>query len=131
MGRKPTVGEKAPKSAFASDLHQYLMHIYTASGLTAREASDRTGGQRGKSWWGDLVKGTKILTTNDIQMIADMLGMTPYQFVRNAKDYAQNVGGSEEDGSDLPDEVERKMRQTEHDLAATEGRNEAETPTAE
>lgn len=129
MGHKPSTGtEKQPPTAFARDLLDYLSVL---RGKTSVRAIARLGPDRGVTWWAEVFRGAKILTTNDVQMIADMLGVSAYDFVRNARRlsrgepydvYSFDVGPSAEDYeiSEAPDEslpaaAERFTRKGERD----------------
>lgn len=143
MGRKPTVnGETAGQhSQFAREMTAYLNHIREDSGLSVRGVSALTPDARSNSWWAEIFNGKKILTTNDIHFISvDLLGMSPYRFVENARRYAGHeevstvrfgVGGLPDDVEVLSQAEEQALRQSDLGLAAYRGRNEAENPTAE
>lgn len=106
MGRKPTVGGKAEHSQFAKDITAYVDSVREATGLSIRQLADLTEGQRGKSWWADILNGKNILTTNDVHYIATLLGISPYEMINEARRLAKgplravrtfNVDGITED----------------------------------
>lgn len=143
MGRKPTVnGETAAQhSQFAREMTAYLNHIREDSGLSVRGVSALTPDARSNSWWAEIFNGRKILTTNDVHYIAaNLLGLSPYKFVDNARRYASgeavstvrfNVGALPDDVDVLSQAEEQALRKSDLGLAAYRGRNEAETPTAD
>jgi len=138
MGHKPTVGG-GEHSSFARDMTAYLNAIREEQKLSIRKVAALTPGTRGNTWWADIFNGSKILTTNDIHFIAtELLGISPYEYVSNARRYAQgqptalvtfNVGGRGDDAPVLTAEQERHYR--EDGIAALRGRNDAQTPHAE
>ena len=69
------------------------------------------------------------MTTNDIKVAADVFGLSPYEFVANARLHALDVGGAGDDGAVLSREEEKKLRQSDHDLAAKRGRDETQEDT--
>lgn len=90
MGRKATVTPRGDggHSEFALAIGAYLNRIQADSGLSGRAIAERSN--RAHSWWADVLNGTKTITTNDINYIAtDMLGITPYRFVENARRLAE------------------------------------------
>lgn len=140
MGRKPTVGTTAEHSQFARDLTAYLTHVREESGLSVRRVSALTPGERGNSWWADIFNGSKILTTNDVHYISNLLGINPYEFVANARRLTKgealptvrfSVGRSGDDDSTLTPQQEKALRKSDVALAALRGRNEADVPHAE
>lgn len=140
MGRKPTVGGKAEHSQFARDLTAYLTHVRETQGLSVRNVSAATVGDRSNSWWADIFNGSKILTTNDVHYIAGLMGISPYEFVANARRLSKgervapvkfSVGGNGDDDSTLTREREREIRKSDVGLAAKRGRNEADVPHAD
>lgn len=141
MGKKPTVGGTAAHSLFAREMTAYLEHVRRESGLSVRGISAQTEGTRSNSWWAEVFNGKKILTTNDIHYIAtELMGIDPYRFVQNAKSLALGedvppvrfiVGGLDDDERVLSQEEESLLRQSDLELAAYRGRNEAEMPHAE
>lgn len=142
MGRKPTVGGKAAEhSQFAREITAYLNRVREESNLSVRGVSAQTVGERSNSWWADIFNGSKILTTSDIDYIAtELLGVTPYRFVDNARKFAEGletpparfyVRALDDDVHELTREQEQELRRSDVDLAAYRGRNEAETPHTE
>lgn len=142
MGRNPTVGGKADEhSQFARDVTAYLRHVREVSGISIRTLSSLSAGTRSNSWWAEIFKGSKILTTNDIHYIAqDLLGISPWKFVDNARKLAAgepfveaafSVGGSVEDGPTLEVDHEEVVRKSDVGLAALRGQNEGNVPHAD
>lgn len=106
MGRKATVGGKAEHSQFAKDITAYVDAVRKSSGLSIRELAELSEGHRAKSWWGDILNGKNILTTNDVHYIATMIGISPYTMIAEARQRASspistvrtfNVGGTTDD----------------------------------
>lgn len=136
MGRKPTVGLTAAQSQFAQEMTRYLDHVREESGLSIRRVSDQTIGVRSNSWWAEIFNGKKILTTSDIDYIStELLGITPFRFVEYARALAEEgvappvrfyVGDLDDDVRVLTQEEESFLRQSELELAAYRGRNEAD-----
>lgn len=112
MGRKPTVGAPV-HSEFAQDITAYLQAIQDKASVRSIAAA---APQRKLTWWSTVFNGKNALTTDDIDFIArDMLGISPYEFVREAREYKRtgmrparsfNVGTHPEDVdfSEAPDE---------------------------
>lgn len=136
MGHKPTVGLTAAQSQFAQEMTRYLDHVRERSGLSIRGVSAQTVGKRGNSWWADIFNGKKILTTSDIDYIStELMGITPFRFVEYARLLAEGgetppvrfyVGALDDDVHVLTQEEELFLRQSELELAAYRGRNEAD-----
>ncbi|MBT2485774.1 MULTISPECIES: hypothetical protein [unclassified Microbacterium] len=119
MPKQPTVGKGTAKSRalnpdkhtehtpFAMSITAYIDHVRQASGLSIRGVSRISAGQRGLTWWADIFKGEKILTTNDVHYIAtELMGISPYELVANARRLSSgqpipvqtfNVGGITDD----------------------------------
>lgn len=147
MGKQPTVGKgtattRAEHSRFAKGITAYLDRVRTDDGLSIRAVSRLSAGQKSNSWWAEIFNGEKILTTNDIHYIAtELLSISPYRLVSNARALAEGaehvpfasfvVGGMGEAGRTLTRAEERDLRQSEVELAAYRGQNEAEQPHAD
>lgn len=146
MGKQPTVGKGTAKtpvehSQFARDVTTYINSIREADGLSIRDVWRLSAGKRANSWWALIFKGEKILTTNDIHHVAvDLLNISPFRLVENARALAEGeeplfasfiVGGVGDAGRTLTRAEELALRQSEHELAAYYGRNEAEHPPAD
>lgn len=79
----------APES-FAGHLNAYLWHLIEPKGAekSGRWLESATAGARKKDYWSEILKNKKSMTTNDIQVVAEVvLGISPYQFVRDARDW--------------------------------------------
>lgn len=83
--------------------------------------------------WAQILRGKKVMTTNDVKVAADVFELSPYDFVSGARLFAASrpgdVGGREEDGDVLDPERDREIRRSDVDLAAFRGRNDADAPT--
>lgn len=102
---------------FSSDLNEYLRKVLADSGredLSGRWLEKITGRARSYDYWSKVVKGTAAMTTNDIQVLGTAFGISPYEFVANARRWingqpvplvAPNVGPHEDDyqRSEYPD----------------------------
>lgn len=153
MSKQPTVGKGTAKSRalnpdkntehslFAMSITAYIDHVRQESGLSIRGVSRLSAAQRGLTWWADIFKGEKILTTNDLHYIAvELFGISPYRLVENARKYAEGlkpspvrfgVGGFGDYEETLTAEEEQELRQSELELAAYRGQNQADLPHAE
>lgn len=137
MGKKP-VGDNP--DSFASDLNAYFKHVVSAytPATDGRWLAEVTDNIRGKGYWSGLLKGDRAMNTNDIDVIARTFNVSPFDFVRYAHMHAAgektpdlNVGDSLEDGDTLTPEQEQAIRQSDVELAALEGENDAEIPRAD
>ncbi|MCT1363349.1 hypothetical protein [Microbacterium sp. p3-SID131] len=141
MGHKPTVGLTAANSQFAQEITRYLEHVRARSGVSVRKVSEQPASKRANSWWAEIFNGKKILTTSDIDWIStDLLGITPFRLIEYARLHAEGsatppvrfyVGDLDDDVNVLTQEEESFLRQSELELAAYRGRNEADKPHAE
>lgn len=123
-----TTSHAAP-GEFSAELNDYLRKVLADHGredLSGRWLEKMTESARRYPYWSKLVKNTASMTTNDIQVLSIAFGISPYEFVANARRWANsqpvpavgaNVGGHGEDWerSEFP-EGERK-------IAAEEERN--------
>jgi len=128
---------------FSADLNGYLQKVLADNGKVDRSGrwlEEITEGARSYDYWSKIVKDTRAMTTNDIQVLAEAFGISPFDWVNNTQRHAAgkdtpalvfNVGGHEEDVNVLSADEERELRQSDVDLAAYRGRNEAEHPHAE
>lgn len=128
---------------FSADLNAYLAKVLADNGREDRSGrwlEEITGQARRYDYWSKVVKNTRAMTTNDIQVLSAAFGISPFDWVNNTRRHAEgkdtpklilNVGGHEEDQSTLTAEEERDLRQSDVDLAAYRGRNEADQPHAE
>lgn len=98
----------ATPGQFANELGDYLRHLVKANGredLSGRWLEAVTSGARKRDYWAALIKGTREMTTNDVDVVANAFGMPdPFTYVRNAHTLAEtgdaptfNVGPHEED----------------------------------
>lgn len=128
LRRQPSV-QVNEHSGFALDLMRYLNEL---KGEMSGRAFAKAAATGTHDHWAKILAGTKVMTTNDVKVAADVLGITPYAFVAGAKEFAEsNVGPLDDDGRVLTREQEQELRQSDLDLAAKRGRNEAEIPHAE
>lgn len=98
----------AEPGQFANELGEYLRYLLAANGrqdLSGRWMESITAGARKRDYWTALIKGTREMTTNDIDVVAAAFGLpTPFDYVRNAHELAEtgtapifNVGPHPED----------------------------------
>lgn len=134
MGKKPIGNDPDP---FASDLNAYFQHVVSlhTKARDGRWLASLTDGTRGKGYWSGLLNGTRAMNTNDIDVIARIFNVSPFDFVRYAQKHAAgeetpvlNVGDHLEDGDTLTAEQEQEIRKSDLELAALEGENDAENP---
>lgn len=130
-------------AGFSSDLNAYLQKVLADNGredLSGRWLEEITGRARRYDYWAKIVKDTRAMTTNDIQVLASAFGISPFDWVTNAQRHAAgedtpplifNVGGFEDDLPTITAEEERALRQSDHELAALRGRNDADVPHAD
>ncbi|MFJ2506286.1 hypothetical protein [Microbacterium sp. NPDC087592] len=128
---------------FSADLNEYLKKVLSDNGKVDRSGrwlEEVTAGARSYDYWSKIVKDTRAMTTNDIQVLADAFGISAFDWVTYTQMHAAgeetptlvfNVGGHEEDVNVLTAEEELELRQSDVDLAAYRGRNEAEHPRPE
>lgn len=131
----------AQSEGFSADLNAYLKHIINGHGrddLSGRWLTEITHSARARDYWSKLVKNERAMNTNDIDVLATAFGMSPFEFVRQARALAEgdevpvpNVRPLEEDVPVLSREEEQALRKSDHDIAAYRGRNEADIPHAE
>lgn len=98
--RKPSV-QVNEHSGFAMELRAYLNEA--RKGMTGRDFAKRAAAGT-HDHWAKILAGTKVMTTNDIKVAAEVLGKDPYTFVEEAKKFARanvipfpNVSGSTDD----------------------------------
>lgn len=120
MGKKPVGSDP---DDFATDLNVYFEHVVSAhtKARDGRWLAEVTGGVRSKGYWSGLLKGTRAMNTNDIDVIARIFNVSAFDFVRYARDFAHgkpvpvlNVGAHPEDYeiSKDPGEFERQAAET-------------------
>ncbi|MGH3703767.1 MAG: hypothetical protein ACRDT9_03980 [Agromyces sp.] len=116
MGRRSVT---TPASGFALQLGEYLWHLVEADGgdRTGRHLSRVLNGERARDYCGKLLDGSSAMNTNDIALIADWLEISPYEFIRQAREWApatvtpirRNVGAGTEHvdlhSVEIPDDV--------------------------
>lgn len=82
--RKPSV-QPNEHSWFALELAAYLNHL--RGDMAGREFARRaTAGTH--DHWSRILAGKKIMTTNDVKVAAEVFGLNPYDFVRDARTFA-------------------------------------------
>ena len=115
MGKK----SHAAPDGFAAELNAYLAHLLNQQGrqdLSGRWLETATDGARSRDYWAGFVKNDRAMNTNDIDVLAKLFGMSPFEFVRNARELAdvgphpEDFHVSEDPGDALPHaaETERK-----------------------
>ncbi|WP_405375893.1 MULTISPECIES: hypothetical protein [unclassified Microbacterium] len=87
MGRKGT----SDPDAFANELGAYFKHVIATqtSAVDGRWLAEASGGARGREYWRKRLAGTDALTTNDIDILAKIFDVSPFDFVRWARLYAE------------------------------------------
>lgn len=124
-----------PRTDFAHRLNAFFKlqvdeRGWDASGrrMEAQAAEDEPR----RTVWAKFYRDTQAMNANEIEIAARIFEMTPYEYVARARLLPlPNVGDVDEDGRTLTDEEERELRQSDVDLAAMRGRNEAEPPVAD
>jgi hypothetical protein len=77
--------------AFSEDLNAYLKKVlkdHDRTDLSGRWLDALTNGARSYDYWSKIVKNTRAMTTNDIQVLAEAFDVTPYAWVQSAREYA-------------------------------------------
>ena len=75
-------------AGFSADLNAYLKKVLQDNGrqdLSGRWLTSITGGARKHDYWGGIVKNTRAMTTNDVQVLAQTFGISPYEWVANTR----------------------------------------------
>lgn len=123
--RQPSV-QVNEHSGFALELAAYLRAELKDRALSGRQFADLAAAGT-HDHWAKIIARTKVMTTNDVKVAAEVLGMDPYTFVANSKVVAtaQNIGGRFHDEGVLDPKREELLR-SDVDLAALRGRNDAE-----
>lgn len=123
--RQPSV-QVNEHSGFALELAAYLRAELKHRGLSGRQFADLAAAGT-HDHWAKIIARTKVMTTNDVKVAADALGMNPYAFVATARKLADtpNVGGTFKDG-DVLDAQREELIRSDVELAAMRGRNDAE-----
>lgn len=128
LRRQPSV-QVNQHSGFALDLMRYLNEL---KGDMSGRAFSKLAAAGTHDHWAKIIAGTKVMTTNDVKVAADVFGMSPYEFVAGARELAKkNVGPLDDDGRVLTREQEQELRRSDLDLAANRGRNDADVPHAD
>ncbi len=121
---------------FSADLNAYLKKVLEEDNgredRSGKWLENVTGGARRYDYWSKIVKGTRSMTTNDVQVIAMTFGISPFEWVANARRHAAgqktlplSVRGVGEDVSKLTPAQEREIRQNDPAIAALHGRDES------
>lgn len=72
-------------TAFAQKTCAYLAHLHRESGMTYRALEQATG--RSRSTIGRYLNGEQAMNANDVEVFAVVYGLTPYEFVSNARTF--------------------------------------------
>lgn len=74
---------------FATQLSSYLAHLVTEAGgdMSGRWLSARI--DRSRDYCRKILNVVQAMTTNDIALVADLFDVSPYQFVRDARDWGE------------------------------------------
>lgn len=80
---------KKQPSQFARDLNAYVRHVVGqhTTAVDGRWLADRT--DRGKDYWRKVLTEDDALNTNDVQILANLFGVNPYEFIRSARSHAR------------------------------------------
>ena len=74
--------------SFASHINGYLWSLIAdEADASGRWLERATGGVRKKDYWKKITDNTQAMTTNDIHVVADLFDISPYEFVRNAREW--------------------------------------------
>ena len=76
---------------FSADLNAYLKKVLADNGKEDRSGrwlEEVTGHARRYDYWSKLVKDSRAMTTNDIDVLAKTFGTTPVDWVTNTQRYA-------------------------------------------
>lgn len=126
--RQPSV-QVNEHSGFALDLMRYLNEL---KGEMSGRAFAKQAAAGTHDHWAKILAGSKVMTTNDVKVAAEVFGLSPYDFVAGARALAaRNVSALDDDGRTLTREQEQAVRKDDLGLAALKGRNEAEGSDAE
>lgn len=123
MSSKGTRRSTLEPGTFASQLGAYTWHLVDQArgDQSGRWLAKRT--DRSSEYWRKILTGNQAMTTNDIQIIAELFEVNPYQLIRDAMSWGTSpqesspgVVGAARDTADLH---EIDLRQSHFDLAAT------------
>lgn len=103
---------------FSADLNLYLKKVLADNGrddLSGRWLDDITERARSYDYWSKLVKDSRAMTTNDVQVLASAFGVSPFQWVENTRRHAQGLdtfplvvrGASDDDYEQQPTDQQR------------------------
>lgn len=86
------------------------------TGVSVRWAEEHIGG-RGRTYWNRLFDDATAMTTEDIALVSDWLGVSPFEFVRAVREGNADlvVGGSTDDDAEvlmMPSRKEKEIRQS-------------------
>jgi hypothetical protein len=73
---------------FSADLNAYLKKVLADNGredLSGRWLEEITGQARRYDYWSKIVKNTRAMTTNDIDVLAKAFGISPFEWVGNTR----------------------------------------------
>lgn len=79
---------------FSADLNAYLRKILEDNGKTDRSGrwlGEITEGARSYDYWSKIVKDTRAMTTNDIDVVAKAFGVSAFVWVDNAQAHAAGI----------------------------------------
>lgn len=111
---------------FSKSFSAFLRRVIEAQGgrPTERWAEANMPASRGRTYWGKLLNGTQAMTTEDISVLAQWLGVKPFEFIRGVRENDLSLVGVGGSGDDEPQvlsaEEEQRLRKNALDLAAKE-----------
>lgn len=77
---------------FSADLNAYLRKVLADNGktdLSGRWLEEITGSARRYDYWSKIVKNSRAMTTNDIDVLANAFGISPFEWVGNTRRHAE------------------------------------------
>lgn len=107
---------------FARELGEYLWHLVDS------ERGDRSGrwlaarADRSSGYWEKILNLRQAMTTNDIAIIANLFNVSPYQFIRDARSWNENLTGLNVSGMTDDELSNLDLSQGQVALAATTDR---------
>lgn len=86
------MGDRSVKnepSQFARDLNAYVRHVVAqhTPAVDGRWLASYT--DRGKDYWRKVLTEDNAINANDVQILANLFGVNPYEFIRYARSHAR------------------------------------------
>lgn len=81
---------KKEPSQFAREINAYVRKVIgdQTKAVDGRWLAERT--DRSRDYWWKVLTRDDAINANDIQILANLFGVNPYEFVRYARSYARN-----------------------------------------